>query len=96
MVLELLRKILGKQPFLPLRKYIIPASKRVGADLLEFAMPEVAYVVSGQKKFKTAAKSVRRHTLRKQPGSGRQKKHSSQKFEAKQSVTQRHFYSYCK
>ena len=30
-----------------LRKYIVPAAKRVGADLLEFAVPEVADVVSG-------------------------------------------------
>ena len=41
-----------------LRKYIVPAAKPVGADLLEFAVPEVADVVSGKKKLKTAAKSV--------------------------------------
>ena len=32
-------------PFL--RKYIVPAAKLVGADLLEFAMPQIAEVVSG-------------------------------------------------
>ena len=53
-------------PFL--RKYIVPAAKRVGADLLEFAVPEVAEVVSGRKNFRTAAKSVRRQTLRKKLG----------------------------
>ena len=55
-------------PFL--RKYVVPAAKRVGADLLEFAVPEIAEVVSGRKNFKTAAKSVGRQTLRKQLGEG--------------------------
>ena len=55
-------------PFL--RKHIVPTAKRVGADLLEFAVPEVSDVVSGMKNFKTAAKSVGRQTLRKQLGGG--------------------------
>ena len=59
-------------PFM--RKHIVPSAKRVGASLLEFAVPEVADVVSGKKIFKTAAKSVGTKTLRKQLGGGRQKK----------------------
>ena len=43
----------------------VPAAKRVGADFLEFAVPEIAEVVSGKKNIKTAAKSVGRQTLRK-------------------------------
>ena len=50
-------------PFL--RKYIVPAAKRVGADLLEFAVPEIAEVVSGRKNFKTVEKNVGRQNLRK-------------------------------
>ena len=57
-----------------LRKYIFPAAKRVGADFLEFAVPKLADLVSGQKSFKTDAKNVGRQTLRKQPGGGRQKR----------------------
>ena len=38
--------------------------------MLEFAVPEIAEVVSGRKNFKTAAKSVGRQTLRKQLGEG--------------------------
>ena len=53
-----------------LRKYIVPAAKRVGADLLEFAVPEIAEVVSGRKNIKTAAKIVGRQILRKQLGEG--------------------------
>ena len=60
-----------------LRKYIVPAAKRVAADLLEFAVPEIAEVVSGRKKFETAAKSVGRQTLRKQLGSGSRKRSAS-------------------
>ena len=59
-------------PFL--RKYVVPAAKRVGADLLEFAVPEIAEVVSGRKNFKTAAKSVGKQTLRKQLGEGSRSK----------------------
>ena len=62
-------------PFL--RKYIIPAAKCVGADFLEFAVPEIAEVVSGRKNFKTAAKSVGRQTLRKQLGEGSRRKRSA-------------------
>ena len=65
-----LAQVIGKTAIPFLRKYIVPAAKRVGADLLEFAVPEVADVVSGKKNFKTAAKSVGRQTLRKQLGEG--------------------------
>ena len=44
------------------------------ADLLEFAVPEVADLVSGKKNFKTAARSVGIQTLRKQLGTGKQKR----------------------
>ena len=65
---------IGRTAIAFLRKYIVPAAKRVGADLLEFAVPEVADVVSGKKIFKTAAKSVGRQALRKQLGGGKQKR----------------------
>ena len=68
-----LAQVIGRTAIPFLRKYIVPAAKRVGADLLEFAVPEVADVVSGKKSFKTAAKSVGRQTLRKQLGGGKQK-----------------------
>ena len=38
------------------KKYIVPAAKRIGADLFEVAAPEMGEVVSGRKKFKTFAK----------------------------------------
>ena len=68
-------QVIGRTAIPFLRKYNVPAAKRVGADLLEFAAPEIAEVVSGRKNFKTAAKSVRKQTLRRQLGEGSRRKH---------------------
>ena len=56
-----------------MRKNIVPAAKLVSVDLLEFAVTEIAEVVSGRKNFQTAAKSMGRQTLRNQIGSGSRK-----------------------
>ena len=69
-----LAQVIGRTAIPFLRKYIVPAAKRVGADLLEFAKPEVAAFVSEKKNFKSAAKNAGRQTLRKQLGGGKQKK----------------------
>ena len=53
-----------------LRKYVVPAAKRMVADMLELAAPEIGEVFSGRKSFKSAAKSVGNKTLRKQLGEG--------------------------
>ncbi len=63
-------KVIGRTAIPFLRKYIVPAAKRVGADLMEFVVPDIAEVVSGRKNFKTAAKSVGRQTLKKQLSEG--------------------------
>ena len=55
-----LAQVIGRTTIPFLQKYIVPAAKLVGADLLEFAVPEIAEVVSSRKKIKTAAKSVGR------------------------------------
>ena len=68
-----LAQVYGRTAIPILRKYIVPAAKRVGADLLEFAVPEIAEVVSGRKNFKTAPKSVGKQTLKKQLGEGSRK-----------------------
>ena len=65
-----LAQVIGRTAIPFLRKYFVPAAKRKGADMLEFAVPEIAEVVSGRKNFKTAARSVGKHTLRKQLGEG--------------------------
>ena len=65
-----LAQVIGRTAIPCLRKYIVPAAKRVGADLLEFAAPEIGEAISGRKSFKSAAKSVGKQTLKKQLGSG--------------------------
>ena len=61
---EALAQVTGRTAILFLRRYVVPAAKRVGSDLLEFAVPDVADVVSEKNILKTAAKSVGRQTLR--------------------------------
>ena len=65
-----LAHVIGRTAIPFLRKRIVPAAKRIGADMLEFAVPEIAEVVSGRKNFKTTAKSVGKQTLKKQLAGG--------------------------
>ena len=65
-----LAQVIGRTAIPFLRKYVVPAAKRIGADMLEFAAPKIGEVFSGRKTFKTAAKSVGKRTLRKQLGEG--------------------------
>ena len=65
-----LAQVIGRAAIPFLRKYVVPAAKRIGADMLEFAASEIGEVISSRKSFKTAAKSVGKQTLRKQLGSG--------------------------
>ena len=63
-------QVIGRTAIAFLRKYIVPAAKRVCADLLEFAAPEIGEVISGRKSFKSAPKSVGKQTLKKQLAQG--------------------------
>ena len=62
--LGLLHKFLGELQF----HFCVNISSQLqnGADLLEFAAPEIGEVISGGKSFKSAAKSVGKQTLKKQ------------------------------
>ena len=53
-----LAQVLGRTAIPFLSKYIVPAAKRVGADLFEAALPEIGNVVSGKKNIKTALKET--------------------------------------
>ena len=61
-------QVIGRTAIPFLRKYVVPAAKRIGADMLEFAAPEIGEVISGRKSFKSAAKKVGKQTLKKQVG----------------------------
>ena len=43
-----LAQVIGRSAIPFLRKYIVPAAKRIGADLLELAVPEIGEAVSGR------------------------------------------------
>ena len=53
-----LAQVIGRTAIPFLHKYVVPTAKRIGADMLEFAEPEIGEVFSGRKSFKTAAKTV--------------------------------------
>ena len=63
-------RVIGRTAIPFLRKYVVPETKRISADKLEFAAPEIGDVLSGKKSFKPAAKNVGKQTLRKQLGEG--------------------------
>ena len=65
-----LAQVIGRTAIPFLRKYVVPAAKRIGADMLEFAVPEIGEVIIGKKSFQTAAKSVGKQTLKKLLGEG--------------------------
>ena len=79
-----------------LNEYIFLAAKHMGADLLEIVASEFAEVVSGRKKFGTAAKSVGKQTLRQQLYSVTTKKLQTesmqQKLQKNQLVERRRFF----
>ena len=65
-----LAQVIGRTAIPFLRKYVVPAAKRIGAELLEFAAPEYGEVISGRKSLKSAEKRVGKQTLKKQMGEG--------------------------
>ena len=79
-------------PFL--RKYVVPAAKRLGADMLEFAAPEIGEVISGRKSSESPSKSVVGQTLKKQLGSGSKLRRISPTKSTKQpSRSRRHVFT---
>ena len=72
-----LAQVIGRTAIPFLRKYVVPAAKRINADMLEFAAPEIGEVISGRKSIRSAAKSVGKQTLRKQLGEGSSRKRSA-------------------
>ena len=65
-----LAQVIGRTAIFFLSKNVVSAAQRIGADMLEFAAPDIGEVISGRTPFKTAAKNVGKQTLKKQLGSG--------------------------
>ena len=60
-----LAQVIGRTATPFLKKYVVPAARRIFAGMLGFGVPEFADVVSGKQNFKAAAKNVERQTLKK-------------------------------
>ena len=69
-----LAQVIGRTAIPFLHKFVVPAANRIGADMLEYAVPEIAEVVSGRKNFTTAAKSVGKQTIKRQLSQGSRNK----------------------
>ena len=61
-----LAQTIGRTAIPFLRKHVVPAAKRVGADLPDIAAPKIGKFLTGKKKFKSVAADVGKKTLRKQ------------------------------
>ena len=89
-----LAQVIGRTAIHFLRKYVVPATKRIRADMLEFAASEIGEVFSGRKTFKTAASSVGKKTPQKQLGSGsKQKRLIPTKLTKQSSRSRRDFFT---
>ena len=70
-------------------RYVVPAAKRVGKELLASAAPDIGDVITGKKNMKSFAKDVGSRTIRKQLGGGRKKKISRRKKSTRNSRVRR-------
>ena len=65
-----LAQVIGRTAIPFLRRYVVPAAKRIGADMFEFAAPEIGKVISDRKSSTSAAKNVGKQNRKKHLGSG--------------------------
>ena len=57
-----------------LKKYVLPAAKKIGRNIIESAVAEIGGVLSGQTSIKKAVQKTAKSTIRKQVGSGMKKR----------------------
>ena len=75
---------------LPLaRKFIVPAAKRIGKELLVHAAPELIDIATRKKMPKQALKNTVKNTIKKQVGAGRSKSHMSRKRKTATTTTRK-------
>ena len=63
-------------PFL--KKYVLPAAKKIGRDVIKSAIPEIGGVLSGQTSIKKAVKKTAKSTIQKQVGGMKKSKNTRQ------------------
>ena len=65
-----LARTVAKTTLLILKKYFLPAAKKIGRDVIESAIPKIGGDLSGQTSIKKAVKKTAKSTIRKQFGGG--------------------------
>ena len=65
---------MGRTAIPLLKKYVLPAAKRIGREAIELAVPELMEVVAGRANPKAALKRVAAKTAKSQLGLGKRKK----------------------
>ena len=58
-----------------LKKFVVPAAKKIGRDFVQAAAPEIGEVLAGRSSVKKALKRSTNNTLRKQVGGGESLNH---------------------
>ena len=69
-----------------LKKYVLPAAKKIGRDVIESAIPEIGGVLSGQTSIKKAGKKTAKSTIRKEVGGGMKKRKNTRQSIVRQKI----------
>ena len=69
-----------------LKKYVLPAAKKIGRDVIESAIPEIGGVLSGQTSIKKAVKKTAKSTIQKQVGGGMKKRKNTRQSIVRQKI----------
>ena len=68
-----------------LKKYVLPAAKKIGRDVIESAIPEIGGALSGQTSIKKAVKTAK-STIQKQVGGGMKKRKNTRQSVTRQKI----------
>lgn len=89
------------KPFV--KKYVLPAAKRLGTSFIENVVPEVKEIIHGRQKFSRGMRKAAKKTLKSQIGGGRKrgriakkkrkKKKTSRRKKTKRSSRSRNFFA---
>ena len=71
------------------QKFLFPAAKKIGRELLVQSAPEIVDVVAKRKSPRQAAKEVVRKTVRKQLGAGKRQSKRLRTKKSKRTITRR-------